>query len=1549
VTIQSRDLVVRLMAQSNGFEKGMKSAAASADVFAKELEKLDRRQTEAVAHVARLRAKSDREAAVAEKAAARQTEALRQRRMQAYDQIGKSAMIAGAAVAAGVALSVKAAMDWESAWAGVTKTVDGNAQQMGVLEDELRELAKTLPSSHREIAAVAEAAGQLGIKREAIAGFTKVMIDLGETTNLTADEAATSIAQIANVMGTSAGDVDNFASTLVALGNDGASTEAQILELAQRIAGAGKQVGLSEAELLSMASTLASLGINAEAGGSAISRFMSDVSVSVETGSADLQAFADVAGMTVDEFSVLFREDAAHAVAAFTDGLGQIQESGGSAIVTLEDMGITELRMRDTLLRLAGAQGMFVEQLDLGAEAWQANTALQDEAAERYETTESKAKLARNSLNDLAITLGSTFLPAVGSAAEGISDLAGRIGEMPELAQGAFAALATLTATAGLLGGGALVLVPKIAGMRAGLEALGFSAAATDKTMSRLSKTMKGGFIATAVVGVAMAVDQLYKASVEAPPAVNQLTESLLEFLETGKVSGDLARVMGADFADLTAKLDMAGKSRLSELAKDIVFLGESQKDIIGGREVIEALDQSLARLVQTGNELVAAEFFRRWSQESGQSVEDLSGRFELYQEALAGASVESKLAEGGIAGLGDAAAGATPKVQELTEAQKALESALGSFIDPLSTYQEMVKASAETTAEATADSSDSWSDYADSVTVSLNDLAARLEEDNEAHAQWRQNLLAVAASAGPEVAQILAEMGEEGVQLAAQMANGTEAEVARMAAALIANAQIGGAGAAQALDAEMGVMAAHAAAGGKTSAEALATQLGLGVPEVQAIAGRLGLTLRTEVEQKAAEAAAAVRDLTRALSSLPGSKRVTVRYDEVLGTTVQRGRFAGRTVENANGSVVDFFSAGGLREQHVAQIAPAGSWRVWAEPETGGEAYIPLAPSKRARSIEIWQETGRRLQMLADGAVSGGSSRALRNPTGGRPLSTVAAGLTSVEQVRALVEAWEDYNDQLADAGRRQDLVLDERAARRAFDLAKGMKDRTAALEDLKEAQKRLREFDAAAAIDRERKAVDKILDALAAEEKARDAAARAAEELAEARERATEQAEQAQEAALSRLNRLLDQERALRGRQVQLEQQAAADRRRLAEQSNQEGARFAAEQAALRARQVDAERRHVEQLAQLRVELAADEARLLEDRRDNLAGSTALDQMIAFERGVPADWLVANARRQVDALVEWMDELARARTLGVSEQVIAALGLDEGPQALAQVRALTRASAGEIDALNDAVEERTRVAGEQVRREQVGNLGQLAQALAAAQMQYQAAVLDLQASYRTEQKAFADDLLRLQDDYVRAQDQIRAALAEVQARLIEEQTALADELAQLGIDQGRAYGDALAEGLRSALPGVRAAAAELAAAMAALGAAQAAAASPPTTSTPPLGALPGGRQRERRYAGATPGNPLGLADPNAKPGTVMYGVPLRSYDSGGWLQPGYTLAYNGTGQPERILTSQQMSGGGDRVVQFMPGAEVTIRETVDVDLLLHRAEFLVSAGGFE
>ncbi|MFD8509795.1 phage tail tape measure protein [Streptomyces antimycoticus] len=78
-----------------------------------------------------------------------------------------------------------------------------------------------------------------------------------------------------------------------------------------------------------------------------------------------------------------------------------------------------------------------------------------------------------------------------------------------------------------------------------------------------------------------------------------------------------------------------------------------------------------------------------------------------------------------------------------------------------------------------------------------------------------------------------------------------------------------------------------------------------------------------------------------------------------------------------SDGGLLDFYADGGVRrEEHTAQIATGGTWRVWAEPETQGEAYIPLAGAKRARSKRILEEVARRfggeVSYHAEGGLSG-------------------------------------------------------------------------------------------------------------------------------------------------------------------------------------------------------------------------------------------------------------------------------------------------------------------------------------------------------------------------------------------------------------------------------------------------------------------------------------------------------------------------------------------------------------------------------------------------
>jgi TP901 family phage tail tape measure protein len=333
-------------------------------------------------------------------------------------------------------IATKASIDFESAFAGVKKTVDATDKQLEVLKKGIRNMSKEIPASATAIAEVAEAAGQLGIKTENILGFTRVMIDLGESTNLSANDAATALARLANITGMSQTDFDRLGSTIVALGNNLATTESDIVAMGLRLAGAGKQIGLSEAQIMSFSGALSSVGIEAEAGGSAFSRLMVDMQLATEIGGKNLNNFAKVAGMSATEFKKAFQEDAAGAIMQFIKGLSESEEQGKSAINVLDELGITEIRLRDTLLRLAGGYDVLEESMKIGTNAWKENNALTNEAKQRYETTASKLQIFKNKLTDVAITLGDKVLPYFTDLIEVAGKIIDKFAEMDDKTAG---------------------------------------------------------------------------------------------------------------------------------------------------------------------------------------------------------------------------------------------------------------------------------------------------------------------------------------------------------------------------------------------------------------------------------------------------------------------------------------------------------------------------------------------------------------------------------------------------------------------------------------------------------------------------------------------------------------------------------------------------------------------------------------------------------------------------------------------------------------------------------------------------------------------------------------------------------------------------------------------------------------------------------------------------------------------------------------------------------------------------------------------------------
>lgn len=347
-------------------------------------------------------------------------------------------------VAIGTA-AVKTQIDFESAFAGVKKTVDGTEEDFIRLEKGIKDMSKELPSSAEDIAAVAESAGQLGIQTDNILGFTRTIIDLGNATNLVGEEGASQLAKFANITQMSQKDFDKLGSTIVALGNNMATTEADIVSMAMRLAGAGKQVGMTEADIMAFSAALSSVGIEAETGGSAFSKVILEMQMAIQGGSESVGDFAKVAGLSTQEFADKFKNDATGALITFVEGLGKLDNKA----VVLDELGFSEIRVRDALLRASSAGDLFNKSIQIGSQAWKENTALTNEASQRYSTTESQIKILKNEIVDMAREIGVELLPIVKDGLVVIKDLIDKFNNLSPATKENIIKFAALSATLG--------------------------------------------------------------------------------------------------------------------------------------------------------------------------------------------------------------------------------------------------------------------------------------------------------------------------------------------------------------------------------------------------------------------------------------------------------------------------------------------------------------------------------------------------------------------------------------------------------------------------------------------------------------------------------------------------------------------------------------------------------------------------------------------------------------------------------------------------------------------------------------------------------------------------------------------------------------------------------------------------------------------------------------------------------------------------------------------------------------------------------------------
>lgn len=850
-----------------------------------------------------------------------------------WSTVSTAAVAAGAGIAISLAATVKAAMDWQSAFAGVTKTVDGSATEMAALEGQLRSLARTLPASHQEIAAVAEAAGQLGVQRSSIADFTKVMIDLGETTNLTADEAATSIAQLMNIMSTSPQNVGRLGSALVALGNDGASTERQIIELAQRIAGAGTQVGLSETAVLGFANAIASTGIEVEAGGTAISRTFLRMDDLVRESGQGLTDLARLAGMSANDFKAAWEKDAAGAMTSVVDGLGRVSAAGGSADSELTKLGITGTREKDTMLRLAAATKSAGASTDLlrdslvtSQNAWHENTALVDEATKRYETAQSKIRVGINTIIDAAISFGSVAIPAVASLATSVAMVAAQFAALPGPVRTAAVTIAAVAAAALLLGGGMMKAVGYVKNLKSAVDTLRAAMAAANISMKTASLASAGIGLALTVAGAAFSsfMSQQQRAA--------DIADNYAQALEAsnGAINENVRATAAKTLADDGA-LEAAEK------------LGLSMSDVtdaaLGNAEAMERVQKAIDQY--KGDKSFDAQSRTDRLTAEGEAAKKLAESLQTNKKAFAEAAAEARRNQEAVTGSASAQDSAGTSTDAATAKFEAQKKEMTGLLEVLQQYgNEMLKLSGDQIALEAA---------IDGATESISKNGRTLDI-NTAAGRANQTAINSIASAGQSLIKTLVEQGASTQQVTAAQQRASQSFVAAAVSAGMSR------------DQAQKLASAYFAIPKKVKTDVTdqgsANASWARVNKLRREIDKLPAKQRSEIEailnkKGAAAAEAALNKITR-------DRTVTINLGGKKMGPIHQG-----TKGKAFGGIMDYYAGGGIRDEknkHIAEIAPAGAWRVWAEPETDGEAYIPFALDRRPRSRAIATETVRRL-----------------------------------------------------------------------------------------------------------------------------------------------------------------------------------------------------------------------------------------------------------------------------------------------------------------------------------------------------------------------------------------------------------------------------------------------------------------------------------------------------------------------------------------------------------------------------------------------------------
>ena len=687
-------------------------------------------------------------------------------------------------VAMGTA-AIKASLDFESSFTSVRKTVDATEAEFSALASASKSMSTQIAASTTEINEVMATAGQLGIANDYLVDFTRTMIDLGNSTDIVANDAASTLAKFANITTMDQSQFGNLGATLVDLGNNFATVESDIMNMSLRLAAAGHQVGLTEPQILGFAAALSSVGVRAEMGGSAFSKALINMEVAAETGGQALEDFARVSGMTAEGFKALWDSDPAAAFQAFIVGLAQMDEAGVSAIATLQEIGIAEIRLRDTLLRSVNANELFAEAQATAVNAWEENTALTEEANKRYATTQSRLTNLKNTAALFAQQIGDDLNPTIQELIDGANELLEGFLAMDEAQRQQIVRMAAYAAAAGPV---LLVLGKATKGIGTLSTGIGKFATAVGKAgggmsgfLSVLSKSPAVWLaIAAATVTATVAFADYISGAKQAREALAAMNETAQQWKDTaaetfygtsegvsffGMSEGDFSRQTQSaqDWLDGLLKVWTDGEKETDEIVSSwtdsFKALTASTREELSNLKATAdesgytGVSEQLARDIETLDSLDAEIEALLKKRQNGYFSEDDQIRLQELIDTREAIEIKYNLTPADTDGF--------EGIAQKVEAEVARAQARGQSGADVSVYENAVKAAAEGMAAVNAEL-DAQYDKEYAVVQLIEDSTERQNALDALNARYNENRLAAAREYAQTLAGVVMPVWEQ-------------------------------------------------------------------------------------------------------------------------------------------------------------------------------------------------------------------------------------------------------------------------------------------------------------------------------------------------------------------------------------------------------------------------------------------------------------------------------------------------------------------------------------------------------------------------------------------------------------------------------------------------------------------------------------------------------------------------------------------------------------------------------------------------------------------